>query len=142
MCRVPQVLVVDDDRAIRDMLRIALEVEGYGVSTFRDGSELLDALARMDEPAIVLLDLMMPGVSGWEVCARLESEPLLFGKHRVIAMTAGLLAGDGCPESACALLRKPFTLDALYALLERLLAVRVPEVVYSGIPQSLPRVAS
>jgi CheY-like chemotaxis protein len=120
VCRVPQVLVVDDDRAIRDMLRIALEVEGYGVSTFRDGSELLDALARMDEPAIVLLDLMMPGVSGWEVCARLESEPLLFGMHRVIAMTAGLL----------------------YALLERLLAVRVPEVVYSGIPRSLPRVAS
>jgi len=124
------------------MLRIALAVEGYGVSTFKDGREVLEALAKIDEPAIVLLDLMMPGMSGWDVCARLESEPLLLGQHRIIAMTAGLLPGDGCPESACALLRKPFTLETLYTLLERLFTVPVPEVVYSGIPQSLPRVAS
>ncbi len=142
MCRVPQVLVVDDDRAIRDMLRIALEAEGYGVLTFRDGRDVLNVLADLDEPAIVLLDLMMPGVNGWDVCARLESDPPLLGRHRVIAMTAGLLPGDGCPEPACALLRKPFTLEQLYALLERLFAVPVAEVVYGGLPESLPRVAS
>lgn len=124
------------------MLRIALEAEGYGVLIFKDGRELLEVLANMDEPAIVLLDLMMPGMNGWEVCARLESEPLLFGQHRVVAMTAGLLPGDGCPEPARALLRKPFTLEKLYSLLELVLAVPVPEVVYGGMPQQLPRVAS
>ena len=139
---MPQVLVVDDDRAIRDLLRIALEAEGYGVVTFRDGREVLGVLADMDEPAVVLLDLMMPGVNGWEVCARLESDPLLLGRHRVIAMTAGLLPGDGCPEPACALLRKPFTLEQLYALLERLFSVPVHEVVYGTLPGHLPRVAS
>ena len=142
MCRVPQVLVVDDDRAIRDMLRFALEAEGYGVLQFRDGREVINVLATMDEPAIVLLDLMMPGVSGWEVCARLESDPLLLGRHRIVAMTAGLLPGDGCPAPACALLRKPFTLEKLYTLLERLQMVPVPEMVYSGLPEQLPRVAS
>jgi CheY-like chemotaxis protein len=136
------VLVVDDDRAIRDMLRIALEAEGYGVLTFRDGHEVLAVLADLDEPAIVLLDLMMPGVNGWEVCARLESDPLLLGRHRVIAMTAGLMPGDRCPEPACALLRKPFTLEKLYTLLERLLTTPVPEAVYDDLSQHLPRVAS
>jgi CheY-like chemotaxis protein len=141
VCRVPQVLVVDDDRAIREMLRIALEAEGYGVLTFRDGREVLEVLADVDEPAVVLLDLMMPGVSGWEVCARLESDPALLGQHRVVAMTAGLLPGDRCPEPACALLRKPFPLERLYTLLERLFSVPVHDMVYET-PTELPRVAS
>jgi CheY-like chemotaxis protein len=142
VCRVPQVLVVDDDRAIREMLQIALEAEGYGVLTFRDGREVLEVLAEMHEPAIVLLDLMMPGVNGWEVCARLESDPLLLRRHRVIAMTAGLLPGDGCPEPACALLRKPFTLEKLYTLLEYLVTTSVSEVAYDDMLQHLPQVAS
>ncbi|HEV8194805.1 MAG TPA: hypothetical protein VGP82_25415, partial [Ktedonobacterales bacterium] len=88
------------------------------------------------------LDLMMPGVNGWEVCARLESDPLLLRRHRVIAMTAGLLPGDGCPEPACALLRKPFTLEKLYTLLEYLVTTSVSEVAYDDMLQHLPQVAS
>jgi CheY-like chemotaxis protein len=116
-----QVLIVDDDRAIREMLRFALEVEGHTVTALSDGRRVVETLESISEPCVVLMDLMMPQVSGWDVCRALAREPQL-AHHAVAVMTAGLMAGDPCPEPARALLRKPFELEQVYALVEALVA--------------------
>jgi CheY-like chemotaxis protein len=89
------VLVVEDDRDIRDTLRELLELEGWPVATARDGEE---GLARMRElrPGLVLLDLLMPGVSGVEVCRRRAADPELRA-IKVALITADL---DLCPDLA------------------------------------------
>jgi two-component system response regulator VicR len=114
-----RVLVVDDDRAIREMLRVALEVEGYAVSVLDDGRSVAEVLLAAPEPCVVMLDLMMPGVSGWEVCRQIAADARL-ARHPVVVMTAGLMKGDACPVPARALLCKPFELDQIYELVEGL----------------------
>lgn len=64
--RVSKILVVDDDEAILTSLRDLLESEGYGVDVAHDGREALDKLARMDPPQLILLDLKMPVMDGWQ----------------------------------------------------------------------------
>ncbi len=117
---IRQVLVVDDD-AIRELLRVALEAEGYTVWMLDNGSNVVATLLAACGPCVVLLDLMMPGVSGWDVCLALCADARL-AHHRVAVMTAGLLKGGGYPAPARAFLAKPFDLDQVYALVEALAA--------------------
>jgi len=70
---MPTVLVVDDERNIRDLLRMYLEVEGYEVLEAPDGAVALQMLDGPTEPDLVILDLMLPGLDGWEVCRRIRS---------------------------------------------------------------------
>jgi len=73
-CGVGQrILLVDDERAILESLRYALEKEGYDVLEASEGSEALE-LARTRSPDLVLLDIMLPGMSGFEVCRILRKE--------------------------------------------------------------------
>jgi CheY-like chemotaxis protein len=74
--RVPIVLVVDDDEDTREALGEAIELEGYEVRKAGEGAE---AIGRMlvATPDLVLLDLMMPGVNGWQVLERMEGDPRL-----------------------------------------------------------------
>ncbi len=117
---MPSVLVVDDDRAIRELLRFALESEGYDVITLNDGSDVVDTLARLTVPCVVLMDLMMPHIDGWAVCLALEHADTLIARHPLVVMTAGLLEGDPYPRPARALLRKPFDLEHVLALVASL----------------------
>ena len=75
------VLVVDDERAIRNGIKALLEGEGYSVRTARSGAEALEAFRTL-RPSLVLLDVMMPGMSGYSVCAEMRREdngvPILF----------------------------------------------------------------
>ena len=68
----PRILVVDDDLVIQQLLKVNLELEGYAVEVAEDGEE---ALAQFDafHPNLVLLDIMMPRLDGWEVCRRLKA---------------------------------------------------------------------
>ncbi len=70
---MPTVLIVDDERNIRDLLRMYLEVEGYKVLEAPDGTAALQMLDGPTEPDLVILDLMLPGLDGWEVCRRIRS---------------------------------------------------------------------
>jgi len=81
------ILVVDDDPNAVDILRTYLEARGYKVATARDGKE---ALARLEEvrPALVLLDVMMPGMDGWEVARAIKRHRELGSSTRVIMLTA------------------------------------------------------
>jgi len=69
----PRILLVDDERAIVDSLRYALEQEGYDVLAAGEGSEALE-LARTKTPDLILLDIMLPGMSGFEICRMIRQE--------------------------------------------------------------------
>ncbi len=77
------ILVVDDERNIIELARLYLENEGYVVESARDGAEALDKVRSL-RPALVVLDLMLPEVDGWEVCRRLRAE----GEVPIIMLTA------------------------------------------------------
>ena len=111
MSRGKTVLVVDDDPAIRELLSMALEAEGYRVVCARNGREALDKVRR-DPPDAILLDLMMPTMDGW---CFLTTHQTLSTECRapVLVMTA---IGGSCMArqlGARDFLTKPFSLDTL-----------------------------
>jgi CheY-like chemotaxis protein len=71
----PVVLVVDDDATIRRLLQITLETEGFMVTTAGDGVEGLRMAQEAPRPDLVLLDIMMPGMDGLQVCHTLKNDP-------------------------------------------------------------------
>jgi two-component system alkaline phosphatase synthesis response regulator PhoP len=71
-----KILVVDDEANIRELARMYLEKEGFDVLTAGDGQAALD-LARSERPALMVLDLMLPKVDGWEVCRRIRANSTL-----------------------------------------------------------------
>ena len=117
-----RVLVVEDDLAIRHMLTTTLELEGYDVSALGDGEGVMPLLREATERVVVLLDLMMPRVTGWDVCARLSAEPELAQRHAVVLMSAALDAETPLPGVVRAGLLKPFSLTTALAVVESLSA--------------------
>lgn len=104
------VLVVDDELDIREAVAEALTDEGFVVFAARDGAEALREL-RLHPPSIVLLDLMMPGMNGWEFCRARERDPALSAIPVIVISALGRVSG----LHAAAFLQKPFDLDALVA---------------------------
>lgn len=116
------VLVVDDDPEILAMLSARLGHRGYKVSTAADGHEALDT-ARKERPDIVLLDVMMPGKSGWEVARALKQDPETSGIKIVIVSAMGGTTGITAPiVGADAHVDKPFEFDQIEKLITKLLA--------------------
>lgn len=113
------ILVVDDDADIRDMIRQVLELEGYEVQTARNGSDAIGHLrAQPGNPCLILLDLMMPGMSGWELRAELARDPKLNSVPLVV------LSGRGGTElqrglEGAEILRKPIDLPRLLGTVAR-----------------------
>lgn len=116
------ILVAEDDENIRRMLVFSLEREGYRVCEAANGRQALDSMHGGDTNLLVL-DLMMPQVSGWDVLAERSRDPDL-AKIPVIIITAN--RGDQVAQvldaGICALLPKPFELDALHALIRTCLS--------------------
>ena len=116
--RRPRVLIADDDPGIRRMLAVSLEKEGYRTAGACDGREALEAM-RAGQADLVLLDLMMPKVTGWEVLAERAAAPEL-RKIPVIVITAeqGDRLAKIAKDESCALLTKPFEREALRVLVK------------------------
>ena len=114
-------LLVEDDRGVRESLGRALELEGYHVSTAADGQAALDMIVGHSSPDAMILDVMMPRLDGMEVAKRLRSAgnltPILMltARHEVSSRVDGLDAG------ADDYLVKPFALDELLARIRALL---------------------
>jgi CheY-like chemotaxis protein len=114
------VMVVDDDLAIRELIAMVLTDEGYAVATATNGAEALTQLQQSPPPALVLLDLNMPVMSGWELQARLREE---LPDLPVVFMTAGQRAQEEARRhQAAGFLPKPFDLDHLLATVARFTA--------------------
>lgn len=87
-----RVLVVEDDHVIRELLVVNLKMEGHDAVTAVDGSEALRAVADR-APDVVLLDMMLPGVDGWEVAARLKGDETT-RSIPIIALSARAMQAD------------------------------------------------
>ena len=117
-----KILVVDDERAVRESLRRALELEGYEIELAEDGRAALSRLEDEEgQPDAVILDVLMPGVDGLEVCRRLRRTGIrvpvlmLTARDEVENRVAGLDAG------ADDYVTKPFALEELLARIRALL---------------------
>lgn len=115
-----RILIVDDDRDNRDLLELILSREGFVILTATDGEEAL-ATSSHQSPDLILLDVMMPGMTGYEVAARLKSDPVTNripiimvtalddSKTRALALDAGAADVFAKPVSSselCARVRK------------------------------------
>ncbi|HZU69450.1 MAG TPA: response regulator [Ktedonobacteraceae bacterium] len=113
-----KVLVVDDDPVIRDMMIDMLDFEGYPIQVVRSGIEALHIL-RGDGNFLVFLDLMMPGLSGKEVCAILDAEPQVRNRHIIVMMTAMDRLDEAQSLHADAILFKPFVVEDVVNVIEK-----------------------
>src|SRR5687768_4500376 len=104
---VPRVLIVDDDDDVRMATQDAMERRGFEVVAVSSGSEALAYLAH-DVPSIMLLDLHMDDMNGWEVLGSIRKNPR-FAKTEIVVVT-GFEGNVGAPVKV---LRKPFKIDAL-----------------------------
>ena len=112
-----KILVVDDDPVIRDMMADILDLEGYPITVARNGLEALQML-RSEVDYLVFLDIMMPGMSGKELCAVLEADPQLRKRHIIILMSAMDNLEEATSLKVEAILQKPFVVDDLITILE------------------------
>jgi CheY-like chemotaxis protein len=109
------VLLVDDDEDVRDSIGDLLRQRGYVVDTAEDGVAALAALSNIT-PCVVLLDLVMPGMDGWKFLAITQAHPTM---SMIPVVIASAHAATHAPPGAAGVLRKPFDLDELFAIVER-----------------------
>ncbi|MCW8137813.1 MAG: response regulator [Planctomycetota bacterium] len=115
MTAAGEVLIVDDDADIREALSGVLTLDGLDVVSFGDAREALGWLDQGHVPAVVLLDLMMPTMNGWEFVQELTRRPALTGLP-VIVLTGAAESGGLHVRS---LLKKPVDLDVLLGEVRR-----------------------
>jgi CheY-like chemotaxis protein len=121
-----RILVIDDDAGVRGVLKALLERAGHHVLVGQNGEDGL-ALARAERPELVMLDVEMPGMNGFDVCSRLKADTKL-REVPVVIMTGRAL--DGVPARARAAgavdwMAKPFELQILLKKIPRYLAGEV-----------------
>jgi two-component system KDP operon response regulator KdpE len=117
------ILVVDDDNGLRELIRINLEHEGYGVIQAANGVQCLNSV-REQRPDMVILDVMMPEMDGLEACVKVRE----FSQVPILMLTAKVQSEDvitGLDRGADDYLLKPFNMDELSARIRALLR-RVP----------------
>jgi DNA-binding response OmpR family regulator len=119
------VLIVDDDPQSLEIVSTYLEAKGYTVATARNGKEALGKLEAV-QPAVVLLDVMMPGMDGWEVARVIKNHPE-FSRTRVVMLTARSDFADkheGLRAGADDYLVKPIQLEELDLRIKRNIKAR------------------
>ena len=121
-----RVLVVDDEPPVRDALERALSLEGYEVDLAEDGGQALKKVAT-EEPDVIVLDVLMPGVDGLETCRRLRAEGHGLPVLMLTARDAVSDRVDGLDAGADDYLVKPFALEELLARLRALMRRLSPE---------------
>src|SRR5689334_18705949 len=118
-----RILIVDDEPGLRELVRINLEHEGFGVLQAENGAVSL-TMVREEQPDLVIMDVMMPEMDGWEACKKLRE----FSQVPVLMLTARVQSQDivtGLDSGADDYLLKPFNMDELMARVRALLR-RVP----------------
>jgi DNA-binding response OmpR family regulator len=113
-----RILVIDDDQAMTEMLRLVLEPNAFDVQVAHSGPEGIEATRRLN-PEVIVLDLLMPGMDGWEVCKEIRT----FSQVPILVLSAiskpGIIA-RALDEGADDYLLKPMPSSVLVAHLKRL----------------------
>ncbi len=119
-----RVLIADDEPNIVISLEFMMKREGYEVSVARDGQAALDAIVR-DRPDLVLLDVMMPGKSGFEICQAVRADASLAGVKILMLSAKGRDTdlAKGTALGADAYMTKPFSTKELAARVRELLGI-------------------
>ena len=114
--RCKYILIIEDEKSIQEALKVALEMEGYIVFTADNGQEGLDKLPTIPTPCLILLDLMMPVMNGWEF-AEIVSKDITLATIPVVLVTA---YGDRAREvTSKAIIKKPIDLDLLLKTVQK-----------------------
>jgi CheY-like chemotaxis protein len=113
------ILIVEDDSDLREALSEVLRDEGYSVAMAADGREALDRLRRHLRPSLILLDLTMPVMNGWQFRAEQRQDPALSGIPVVVLSAGDHLAEQMIPLGIADYVRKPIELSRLLRLIER-----------------------
>jgi CheY-like chemotaxis protein len=108
------VLVIEDEEDLREMMRDALELDGYAVATARDGEQALEELSHIEYPCVVILDLLMPGMNGWDFFAAIRQRPELASIPIVVHSSAA----NRAPAGATRVLQKPLELERLLSVVQ------------------------
>ena len=119
---MPRILVVDDQPDIRLMCRVNLQLEGYEVLEAADGDAGLE-MVRLERPDLVLLDVMMPGLDGWQFMKEIKADPAL-SEVPIVLLTARVQREDeirGWLSGAADYLPKPFNPSTLTEVVRRTL---------------------
>ena len=112
-----RVLVVDDDADIRETVRLILADEGYEVDDAADGSAALAQLRSGARPDVILLDLMMPVMNGWQFREAQQADPLL-AAIPIIVISADARLRDQATQFGGRFLAKPVDIESLLAAIE------------------------
>ena len=120
------ILICEDDDGIRELLMEAIESEGFEVSAVSGGREALELLRHGSGRYLLLLDLMMPDISGYDILERMNEDPLLLRNNIVVVVSATGFVRPVSPgivqkRMIRGMLKKPFELEDLFALLHRLI---------------------
>jgi CheY-like chemotaxis protein len=103
------VLVVEDEEDLREMIREALELNGYGVVTAEDGRQALMKISGIEQLCLVLIDLLMPGMNGWDLFHELKRRSELVSVPIIVYSSVASRA----PNGAARVLQKPLTFGEL-----------------------------
>ena len=127
--RKPKVIIVDDDRDTREMLTLALELEGFDVGQAANGLRLISAM-HVDRPDVILLDVMMSWIDGFELCRAVKKNDE-FRDIPVIFISAKKTANDirtGLAAGAADYFSKPIDMERLLARIAQLIGPANPAV--------------
>jgi CheY-like chemotaxis protein len=104
------ILVIEDNKEIQDSLKMALEIEGYNVSIANNGKEGMEQLGKIPTPCMILLDLMMPVMNGWEF-VEIISKDIMFSSIPIVVVSA--FGDKQVTPKTNGYIQKPIDLDSL-----------------------------
>jgi CheY-like chemotaxis protein len=110
--RTHTVLVVEDEEDLRELMRDALQMRGYNVVTAEEGGDALSKLEGVGRPCLILLDLLMPGMNGWDFFEKVRERPELASVPVIVHSSASYRA----PAGVTRVIQKPLTFDRLLAV--------------------------
>jgi DNA-binding response OmpR family regulator len=106
------VLVIEDEQDLREMIRDALEMSGYAVVTAEDGQDALDKISGIDNLCLVILDLLMPVMNGWDFFEKMRQR----AEHASVPVVVHTSAPSEAPVGVTRVIQKPMAFDRLVSV--------------------------
>ena len=131
MANKKRIMIVDDDKDILLSVKTILEANGYKVYPFDNGIDCLRALNEGKNPTLILLDIMMPEMSGWEIRRRLEENPR-WSRIPIVFLTARAneTAEEMYERYGVGYVRKPFDVNNFINIIEKILILDLHSLLY------------